>query len=121
MFGHVPGASMSEFTDYLQEVFADLGAIRARRMFGGYGIYCNDRMFGLVADDVLYLKTDAQSVDAFVARGLEPFVYIKDGKPMTMSYFTAPEEIFDDPVEAKRWGRMACDAALRSGKPRHKR
>lgn len=108
---------MSEFTDYLHEVFAEFGEIRARRMFGGYGIYHDDRMFGLVADDVLYLKTDAQSVDAFRERGLEPFVYVKDGRPMKMSYFMAPEEIFDDPDEARRWALLAFEAALRSGKP----
>jgi len=53
---------MSEFVEYLNEVFADFGVIRYRKMFGGYGIYHNDLMFGLVADDQLYLKTDIENI-----------------------------------------------------------
>jgi DNA transformation protein len=36
---------------------------------------------------------------------------------MEMSYRQAPEEIFEDREEALRWGRMAWEAALRSGAP----
>jgi DNA transformation protein and related proteins len=49
---------MSEFVDSLDEVVAQFGAISAKHMFGGYGIYHDSVMFGLVADDVLYLKAD---------------------------------------------------------------
>ena len=104
---------MSEFVDNLQEVFAEFGAVRSRRMFGGYGIYHDDLMFALVADDELYLKADAQSREHFVAQGLEPFEYIKQGKPMQMSYYRAPEEIFDDPALAREWAVLAFEAALR--------
>ena len=108
---------MSEFTDYLSEVFQHFGAIRTRRMFGGYGVYRDDLMFGLVADDVLYLKVDAQSKKLFEEQGLRPFEYVKNGKPMKMSYYTAPEEIFDDPDVANVWAHHAYDAALRSKQP----
>jgi DNA transformation protein len=112
---------MSEFVDYLTEVFEAFGAIRSRRMFGGYGIYYADRMFGLVAADVLYLKADAQSVPLFEARGLAPFEYVKDGKAMKMSYYQAPEEIFDDPDVAREWAELAYAASLRSGQSGRKR
>ena len=98
---------MSEFVDYLHEVFEEFGPIRARRMFGGYGVYHDDVMFGLIADDVLYLKADAQSADKFSALGLEQFEYVKNGKSMKMSYFMAPEEIYEDRAEAAAWGRCS--------------
>ena len=41
-------ASSNEFIDFLHEVFEDLGPIQAKRMFGGYGIYHDGLMFGLV-------------------------------------------------------------------------
>jgi DNA transformation protein len=104
---------MSEFVDHLSSVFAELGPIRTRRMFGGCGIYLGEEMFGLVADDVLYLKADDDSKQRFVDRGLGPFVYEKNGKPMQMSYYAAPEAIFDDPTAAKHWGQAAVEAALR--------
>ena len=108
---------MSEFVEYLVEVFQHFGTVRARRMFGGYGVYHDDLMFGLVADDVLYLKADNQSAKLFEDKGLEQFEYVKNGKSMKMSYYMAPEEIFDDPDVAKEWADRAYEAALRSRKP----
>jgi DNA transformation protein len=107
---------MSEFVDNLHEVFDLFGPISAKRMFGGYGIYHDGLMFGLVADDLLYLKADERSIDEFTERGLLPFEYDKKGKMVKMSYYAAPEEIFDDPEEAKEWAERAYDAALRGRK-----
>ena len=63
---------MNEFIEHLTELFTDFGPIRSRRMFGGYGIYHNELMFGLVADDVLFLKTDKALAHEMSEMGLEP-------------------------------------------------
>jgi len=105
---------MSEFVDYLLEVFAEFGEVTGKRMFGGHGLFHQGLMIGLVADDVLYLKADAETSGKFSERGLSQFEYVKNGKPMKMSYFLAPEEIYDDPEEASRWASIAYAAALRS-------
>ena len=106
----------SEFVESLNDVFIQFGAIEAKRMFGGYGVYHDGLMFALVADDVLYLKVDEKSKGAFVDMGMQPFEYVKNGKTMRMSYYTAPEEIFDDQAQAREWAVRAYEAALRSGK-----
>ena len=111
---------MSEFTDYLQEVFARFGSIQARRMFGGYGIYHDGVMFALVADDTLYLKADADTRDRFLTRGLEAFKYNKNGKTVTMSYYLAPEEILEDAEMACEWAQQAYAVALRAKANRHR-
>ena len=111
---------MSEFVDYLHEIFESFGAIQARRMFGGHGIYRDGLMFGLVADDELYLKADDQSRQRFTDLGLEAFEYMKKGQPMKLSYFQAPEEIYEDRDAAREWATPAFDAALRN-RPRKKR
>jgi DNA transformation protein len=59
---------MSDFVEFLDEVFADLGPITTRRMFGAHGIYHQGLMFGLYAKGRLYLKTDVHNVDQFVAQ-----------------------------------------------------
>ena len=105
---------MSEFVEFLKEVFIDFGEIHGRKMFGGYGIYHNGVMFGLVADDTLYLKVDTDSVKEFEAKGLGPFEYDSGKKVIKMSYYLAPEDILDDPPEAAIWARRAYEAALRS-------
>lgn len=105
---------MNEFVAHLHEVFSEFGRIDARRMFGGYGIFHEGLMFALVADDTLYLKADEESADCFESRGLARFQYNKAGRVVAMSYFEAPDEIYDDPAEAVVWAQRAYDAALRA-------
>lgn len=108
---------MSHFVEGLHDVFARFGAVTTRRMFGGHGVFHEGLIFALVADDVLYLKADDASADAFHRLGLGPFLYDKAGKTMAMSYYLAPEGILDDPEEARAWAVLAFEAALRAKKP----
>ena len=112
---------MSEFVEYLHEVFEHFGPIRSRKMFGGHGIYHNDLMFGLVADDELYLKTDAENIAEFEENQLDAFEFIKDGKAMKMSYYRAPESIYEDPDSAIHWADLAYAAAERAAAKKVKR
>lgn len=105
---------INEFVEHLREVFRLFGPIHAKSMFGGYGIYHQDLMFGLVADNTLYLKTDAESAPYFSAVGSLPFEYAKNGVTMKMSYSSAPIEVFDEPETARLWACRAYEAALRS-------
>ena len=107
---------MSEFVASLSEVFATFGCIISRRMFGGHGIYRDGLMFGLVVSEQLYLKADAVSRHEFLALDLPPFTYLRQGKPMQLSYYLAPEDIFDDADAARYWAGLAFDAALRGRK-----
>jgi DNA transformation protein len=104
---------MSEFIDYLHELLAPLGRVATRRMFGGYGVYHQGVMFALVADEVLYLKVDDQSLALFEQAGCEPFVFYRDGRPVVMSYREAPVEMFEDPDQARYWAQLAWQAAQR--------
>jgi DNA transformation protein len=106
---------VNEFVEYVRELLAPLGAVRVRRMFGGYGIYHGERMFALVVADVLYLKADAHTAPRFEQRGRSRFAYIRQGRVVQLSYYSAPEEIFDDPDAALQWARLADSAACRSG------
>lgn len=107
---------MSGFADYLHDVFRNFGGISCRPMFGGYGVYHKGLMFGLVAEDTLYFKADESCTDLFQHRGLEPFEYPRAGKMITMSYYRAPEEIYDNPHDAKLWAERAYDCAFRAKK-----
>lgn len=105
---------MSEFVEFLHEVFADFGSITSRKMFGGHGIYHDGLMFALVADDTLYLKADESSKQEFINRQLPPFEYDKKDKTVKLSYYQAPEEIYEDASEALYWARLGYQAALSS-------
>lgn len=105
---------MGSLVAALPDLLAGLGRIEARRMFGGHGIFHEGLMFALVIDDELFLKADASSAADFSARGLAPFTYTAKGRRVSLSYFRAPEELFDDPAAALHWGRLALDAARRA-------
>ncbi len=106
---------MSEFTDYLCDVFILFGSVTSRRMFGGHGLYFDNCMFGLVAEDTLYLKVDEQNAHHFAELDLPPFEYEKsDGLTMVMSYRMAPESIYEDQDEAAVWAAHAWEAAKRA-------
>ena len=104
---------MSEFTDHLAELFEAFGPVTVRRMFGGYGIYRDGVMFGLVADEALYLKADDRNRVMFESRGLPRFEYAKQGKTISVSYYLAPGEALEDPGILADWARPAFEAALR--------
>lgn len=69
---------VNEFVEHLHEVFSLFGTINSKPMFGGYGIYHQGLMMGLVANDAFYLKTDALSALQFSQAGCVPFEYTKN-------------------------------------------
>ena len=98
----------------IRELFAELGPIRTRKMFGGQGVYAGDQIFALESAGELYLKVDAASVAAFRVAGSRPFTYEKNGRQAQTSYWLLPEAALDDPDEAVCWGRLALEAASRA-------
>ncbi len=105
---------MSDFVPFVQELLQGWGAVSARRMFGGQGLYHEGLMFAIVMDNRLYLKVDDLNRPEFEAQGLTPFTYPMKGKDVALSYWTAPDAIFDEATEAVRWARSAWDAAARA-------
>jgi DNA transformation protein and related proteins len=96
------------------ELLAPLGAVRARRMFGGHGLYCDDLFFALIANEGLYLKVDALTQPAFAAAGCAPFGYSAKGKAMSLNYWTVPADAMESPALMQPWARQALAAALRA-------
>lgn len=109
-----------EFVAYLCELLAPLGRIRPKAMFGGHGLYCDERFFALVADDTLYLKVDDESREAFVKAGQKPFTFVMKNAEATMSYYTVPAEALEDFSEMKPWARLALAAAGRAAAKKRK-
>lgn len=114
---------MSEFIQYIKEVFSDFGTVEIKRMFGGYGVFYNQLMIGLIADEELYLKADTDTENHFIEMDLSQFEYQKKDRVIKMSYYQAPEIIFDDPQQATIWADRAYQAAAHSsaGKSRRKK
>jgi len=110
-----------EFVCYVVDLMQSIGPVRAKGMFGGHGIFLDDLMFGLVADSVLYLKADKESVPGFSEKGLQAFSYGRQGKEFSMSYYQAPEETLEDAEEMNVWANKAYAAALRAAAKKRKK
>jgi TfoX/Sxy family transcriptional regulator of competence genes len=49
-------ASKQEFADYVIEQIDNAGIITAKKMFGGYHVYSDGKLFALVIDNKLFVK-----------------------------------------------------------------
>ena len=105
--------------EHCTELLAPLGAVRSRRMFGGFGIYVDEVFVAIVAADRLYLKVNDQTRPQFEAAGCQPFVYDAKRGAVALGYWSAPAEAMESPALMQPWARLALQAALaaRSLKP----
>jgi DNA transformation protein and related proteins len=109
-------AVSDHFLDAVRDVLGFIPDLRAKRMFGGAGIYAGPIMFALAVDEALYLKSDAETAAEFDARGLAPFLWRdRSGREIAMSYRQAPEDLWEDPDVARDWADRALAAARRKG------
>lgn len=49
-------ASDAKTVAYLVDQIANAGSVKAKPMFGEYGLYCDGKMVALVCDDQLFVK-----------------------------------------------------------------
>ncbi len=72
-------------------------------MFGGYGIFRDGKMFGIVdSSGAWYLKADEATSRRYESAGSE-----KHGR---MPYWSVPEEVAADEPKLQEWARDAIQA-----------
>lgn len=94
----------SEFHDYIiYDLLGDDPHITTRKMFGGYGLYQDGIIFGLIINDTLYFKVNEENKTQYESYGSKPFRYSNGTKEVSMSYHEVPEEILDDREQLFDW------------------
>ena len=102
------------FAEFLCEQLAPLRPLTMRRMFGKTGVFCDGLMLGMVTDNTLYFRVDDDNRAAFAeAASFPPLNYEKKGSTIDLSFWRAPDRLFDEPDELVRWARIALSAARR--------
>jgi DNA transformation protein len=102
------------FAEFLREQLAPLGRVTMRRMFGKTGVFCDGCMLGMVRDNTLYFRVDNDNRAAFKeAESSPPLNYAKRGSTIDLSFWRAPERLFDEPDELVDWAQAALAAARR--------
>ncbi|MDO4449399.1 MAG: TfoX/Sxy family protein [Moraxella sp.] len=79
--------------NYLCEQLAPLGDISYKRMFGGYGVFLNHTMIGIVQDDEIFIKK--LKIDDNDNR----FGYLRQGKMVYLNYVLIDRLLLDEQDE----------------------
>ncbi|RZL35824.1 MAG: TfoX family protein [Pedobacter sp.] len=85
-------ASDSNFVDFVLEQIKNAGQITAKKMFGEYGIYSGEKMFGLICDNKLFIKP-TDSGRRFIGNVVEVPPY--EG--------AKPSFLIEDKIEDSEW------------------
>lgn len=81
--------------------------LRARAMFGGYGLYLGETFFGIVWKGRLFFKTSSATAARYIERGMEPF---SPSPQQTLKrYYEVPEDILARREELLAWANEAVD------------
>ena len=98
-------ATQQETIDFLLDQTAGAGEMSARKMFGEYALYCDNKVVALVCDDQLFVKITELGKE-FAGDGYqEGFAYPGAKPSMHIS-----EEMFDDHKWLAKLVRMTADA-----------
>ena len=106
---------------WVAEAMAPVGTVTHRAMMGGATLYCDAVVFAIVADDALWFKADKVSDAQWDAAGAARFTYtMGEGRTGSMNYRRAPDEVYDDADELRRWAGLALEAGVRGPRPKRK-
>ena len=102
-----------EYLDFIMDRLSSIGGIRSRAMFGGYGIFCGDSMFALIAEDTLYFKVNESNQAIYKKAQSKPF-------PHGISYWEVPAEVIEEDSKLLDWANLSMDIARSAPKKRRK-
>lgn len=95
---------------FLYDILGEIPHLSAKKMFGGYGLYVEKTIFGIYADNGIFLKVSPEIIEEMKKKKSHPFSYARNGKVISMKhYFLVPEAIIDNSALLKKWGIRAIE------------
>jgi DNA transformation protein len=85
---------------------ADLRGLTCRAMFGGYGLSCRGRFFGIVHKGRLYFKVTAETVGSYKAQSVKPFR--PNAKQTLKSFYEVPVNVIEDAEQLNEWAEQSA-------------
>jgi DNA transformation protein len=100
--------------DWVGEAMEPIGTVTLRKMMGGAVLYCDGTIFAIVDDDAVWFKSDTVSDAEWDAAGCPRFSFVMSGGQVeSMNYRRAPDDVYDDPDELRRWAQLGLAAGQR--------
>ena len=106
----------TSLANYVVEQLAFLGRISSRGIFGGVGVFVDERLLAIVINGSLYLHTGESNLDDYVSRGMPQFKPYPNAFDLTTDHHQAPPEVVQNPELLKVWGERALTAAIEAAK-----
>jgi DNA transformation protein and related proteins len=100
------------FREFILDQLSGVADVTSRSMFGGLGLYSGAQFFGLVWNDILFLKVDEATRPAYEAAGMKPFNPYP-GRGGTFQYYQVPLGVVESADELTRWAEGAVRIAAR--------
>jgi DNA transformation protein and related proteins len=98
--------------EFLCDQLAPAGVIRCKKMFGEYGLYCNEVFFALVCDDKLFLKSTDSLKKIMQYDGIKPYPGAGEG------YWHVDEKLWDEQDQLVELAKLATLYTKKSTKPK---
>ena len=95
------------FKDYVLDQLQYLENVEARRMFGGYGLYRDEKFFGIIHKGKLYFKVDEATVREYRRRKMKPFR--PNARQPLKSYYQVPQDAVEDMDMLCEWAVQAVE------------
>ncbi len=110
----------NDFAEYVvKDLLAEVRGVTSRAMFGGFGLYKDGVIFGIIVDDEVYFKVGDSNLKKYEEAESRPFTYKNArGKEIAMSYWEVPADVLEDRETIVRWAEESCrvNRAKRPGK-----
>ena len=103
---------------WMGESLEPLGALTKRPMMGAATLYLDGVVFAILDGSDIYFKADAATDAVWDQAGCARFTFDMGGKPGSMNYRLAPDDVHDDSEAMRRWARLALEAGLRAAAKR---
>lgn len=103
-------AVKEDYLAYIMDQLQGIEGIAPKKMFGGVGIFHEDKMFGMIqSNNIFRLKVDDSNRAQYEAHGSGPLTSGK--KKGSMPYYEVPSQVIEDKAELQQWAQTSIAIA----------
>lgn len=97
-------ATSNDFFEFVQDQLSGWSNIDKKSMFGVLGLYQDGIMFGIIANDMVYLKVDDSNKNKFLDAGSKTLKVFKNNSEVP-SYYELPVDILENAEAFIEWAK----------------
>ncbi|WP_341677979.1 TfoX/Sxy family protein [Niveibacterium sp. SC-1] len=101
-----------EFVSHVRDLLSPLGPLTDGKFFGGHAMKYEGKQFAMVMGNILYFRVNEATRSEYEKRGSTSFSYsTKRGVVQVRTYYSAPEELFENTELLLSWAKKAIKVA----------